>query len=35
MAIPPGSDTPVACTAQWQVEGVQFKAIPLPLGTRR
>jgi hypothetical protein len=33
MAIPPGSDTPVACTAQWQVEGVQFKAIPLPLGT--
>jgi hypothetical protein len=33
MAIPPGSDTPVACTAQWQVEGVQFKAVPLPLGT--
>jgi len=33
MAIPPGSDTPVACTAQWQVEGVQFKAIPLPFGT--
>ncbi len=33
MAIPPGSDTPVACTAQWAVEGVQFKAIPLPLGT--
>jgi len=33
MAIPPGSDTPVACTAQWQVEGVQFKAIPLPLGS--
>jgi len=33
MAVPPGSDTPVACTAQWQVEGVQFKAIPLPLGT--
>jgi hypothetical protein len=32
MAIPPGSDTPVSCTAQWQVEGVQFKAIPLPLG---
>ena len=32
MAIPPGSDTPVACTAQWQVEGVQFKAIPLPAG---
>lgn len=32
MAIPPGSDTPVACTAQWQVEGVQFKAIPLPIG---
>jgi hypothetical protein len=31
MAIAPGSDTPVACTAQWQVEGVQFKAIPLPL----
>jgi len=29
MAIPPGSDTPVPCTAQWQVEGVQFKAIPL------
>lgn len=33
MAIPPGSDTPVACTAQWQVEGVQFKAIPLPVNT--
>lgn len=33
MAVPPGSDTPVACTAQWQVEGAQFKAIPLPLGT--
>ena len=33
MAIPPGSDTPVACTAQWQVEGVQFKAIPLPFTT--
>ncbi len=33
MAVPPGSDTPVACTAQWQVEGVQFKAIQLPLGT--
>jgi hypothetical protein len=33
MAIPPGSDTPVACTAQWQVEGIQFKAIPLQLGT--
>ena len=33
MAIPPGSDTPVACTAQWQVEGVQFKAIPLPVST--
>ncbi|MGA2829028.1 MAG: hypothetical protein ABSF03_23280 [Streptosporangiaceae bacterium] len=32
MAVPPGSDTPVACTAQWQAEGVQFKAIPLPLG---
>jgi hypothetical protein len=32
MAIPPGSDTPVACTAQWLVEGVQFKAIPLPFG---
>jgi hypothetical protein len=33
MAIPPGSDTPVACVAQWLVEGVQFKAIPLSLGT--
>jgi hypothetical protein len=33
MAITPGSDTPVACTAQWQVEGVQFKAIPLPFTT--
>lgn len=33
MAVPPGSDTPVACTAQWQAEGVQFKAIPLSLGT--
>ena len=31
MAIPPGSDTPVACTAQWQAEGVQFKAILLPV----
>ena len=33
MAVTPGSDTPVACTAQWEVAGVQFKAIPLPLGT--
>ena len=32
MTITPGSDTPAACTAQWQVNGVQFKAIPLPLG---
>ncbi len=31
MAVPPGSDTPVACTAQWQAEGVQFKAILLPV----
>jgi hypothetical protein len=33
MAVTPGSDTPAACTAQWEVAGVQFKAIPLPLGT--
>jgi hypothetical protein len=33
MTVTPGSDTPAACTAQWEVAGVQFKAIPLPLGT--
>ena len=33
MAVPPGSDTPVSCTAQWEVEGVQFKVIPLPVGS--
>lgn len=33
MAAPPGTDTPVGCTAQWEVEGVQFKAIPLSLGS--
>jgi hypothetical protein len=31
MALPPGADTPVPCTAQWTLGGVQFKAIPLPV----
>jgi hypothetical protein len=32
MASPPGSTASGGCTAQWQVEGVQFKAISLPVG---
>jgi uncharacterized membrane protein YgcG len=33
MAPTPGSDTPQACTAQWEVAGVTFSAIPLGVGT--
>ena len=33
MAPTPGSNAPQACTAQWEVAGVQFKAIALPVGT--
>ncbi len=32
MAAPPDSTSSAGCAAQWQVEGVQFKAIPLPMG---
>jgi hypothetical protein len=33
MASQPGKTTPGGCTSQWQVEGVQFKAISLPVGS--
>src|SRR6266540_1906833 len=33
LASTPGSTAPAGCAAQWQIEGVQFKAIGLPLGS--
>jgi hypothetical protein len=33
LSAPPDSTMPAGCTAQWEVEGVQFKAISLPLGS--
>ena len=33
LAAPPDSTLPAGCTAQWEVEGVEFKAITLPFGT--
>jgi hypothetical protein len=32
LASPPDSTMPSGCTAQWQVQGAQFKVINLPLG---
>jgi hypothetical protein len=33
LAPPPDSTASPACTAQWRVEGVEFRAVSLPLGT--
>lgn len=32
LASPPDGTAPSGCTAQWQLQGVQFRAITLPLG---
>jgi hypothetical protein len=32
LASPPDTTAPAGCTAQWQAQGTQFKAIVLPLG---
>lgn len=33
LAAPPGSQVSPCCAAQWQVEGVEFRAIALPVGS--